>query len=169
MEEFNLLLLFIHITLFSIFCLLLLKSSLTILQILSCLFFKEMVHLIFYHPPIHAAPFYQLRCPNANAVFLERCDTHWQSFSEISSMSCLESNVLLAFLTAERGLLWFVQDEKKDTFWTQIYFNILEKCQDFVFDNVHLPKILYLICLLVSSLTNLSQFSSILSDLKLFK
>lgn len=146
MEEFNLLLLFICIILFSVFCLLLLKSSLTIPQILSCLFLMEMVHLIFYHPPVHATPFYQLRCPDANAVFLEGCDTHWQSLSEISSISCLESNVLFTFLTAER-LLWLVQDEKKDTSCTQIYFDILEIYQDFVFDNVHLPKILKPACL----------------------
>lgn len=165
MEEFNLLLLFICIILFSIFCLLLLKSSLTIPQILSCLFLREIVHLMFYHPSIHASPFYQLRCPDANAVFLEGSDTHWQSLSEISSMSCLESNILFTFLTAERRFLWLVHNEKKDTLWTQIYLSILEIYQDFEFGNVHLPKILYLTCTLVSSLVNLLQFSSILFDL----
>lgn len=80
-------------------------------------------------------------------------------------MSCLKSNVLFTFLSAERRLLSLVQDEKKDTFWTQIHFNILEIYQDFVFDNVHLPKILYLTFTLVSSLANLLQVSSILSDL----
>lgn len=122
MEEFNLLLLFICIILFSVFCLLLLKFSVTIPQILSCWLLKEMVHLIFYHPPIHSAPFYQLRCPDANAVFLEGCDTHSHSLSEIRSISCLESNVLFTFLTTERRLLWLLQDEKKDAFCTEIYF-----------------------------------------------
>lgn len=158
MEEFNLLLFFICIILFSVFCLLLLKSSLTTPQILSCLFLKEMVHLIFYHLPIHAAPFYQLRCPDTNAVFLEGCGTHWQSLSEISSISCLESNILFSFFTAER-LLWLVQDKKKDTFCTQIYFKILEIYQDFVFWQCALA-INTLTCRLLSSLANLLQFSS---------
>lgn len=50
-----------------------------------------------YHPPIHTTPFYQLRCPDANAVFLEGCDTHSHSLSEIKSlvwsqMSCYFSH-----------------------------------------------------------------------------
>lgn len=120
MEEFNLLLLFICIILFSVFCLLLLKFSLTIPQILSCLLLMEMVQLIFIthlfilHLFTSWGVLMQMQCSWRDVTLTV---THFQKSNLLFGVKCL-----VTFLTTERRLLWLLQDEKKDAFCTEIYF-----------------------------------------------
>lgn len=139
MEEFNLLLLFIWIILFSVFCLLLLKSSLTIPQILSCLFLVEMVHLIFYQPPIHATPFY-----SGGVLMQTQCS--WRDVT-LTDSHCQKSALSLVWSKMSHSLFSLQKDYfdlfkmKRRLFLVLRFISTVWK-YNFVFNNVHLPKVL---------------------------